>query len=630
MSYNPSVVPTDPASLPAFLSAELQAISLAGTQQAPFHYQDTLYAAPAKPLDGMVVKADGTSWNPGHGAGYYGYVGGVWQAFGRDSVSVMDYIPVSLHAAILAYTSLVDVSDYFNAALAASTVVYVPAGRYRVIRPINLSARRSAFGFWGRRLIGEGANAVQIDAYTGVYPCIDCTGQNNGAVIGINFRSDNPPSGLSASDCASIGLQMGRGNVSQSCNQLYLFDLRFNMTSDMTRNAGAGTVGICNDASEHIIRDQIQIYANLPIADHNVLQITIARSSSIATYGVNYEEPYAGAAISCTIHESRNMQLIALDSFRKIWVHQVASTEFPNLYMSSRKLVSSSPAQLESIYLTGSCANVLVRAYEETSGLFGATYLMDHRYLTIGGLNENINVLVQRAALDQGFNNPGVAQPSVMLLASATLNNSDINCNYLQGIYVSSGDNNGFAALPVAVTGAACLFRSVKFTLDHSGSHSSDIFSVIGPYCTNVDSINYFSGENYFGAADGTFVPVITGLSTAGAGTYTTQVGTYRKAGRSVLVEIQLAWTAHTGTGSMSITGLPFTTAATGLQTFAIDYDGLVVGAGKQASATAANGGTQIFMRACDPAGGAVANIAMDAVVAGLTITGSYAIAGSL
>lgn len=548
----------------------------------------------------------------------------------RESVSVLDFIPVSEHAAIKAYTSTLEVSDYFNAALAAYPVVRVPAGQYRCTRPINLSARRSAFSFWGRRLIGEGANATRIDAYTGVYPCIDATGQNLGAVMGINFRSDNPPVGLSASDCASIGLKMGRGNVSQACNQLYLFDLRFNMTSDMTRNAGNGTIGICNEGSEHLIRDQVQIYANLPLVDHNVLQFAVSLSSNIPTFGVNYEQPYIGAAISCTIHESRNMQLIAWDSFRAIWLHQVGNVEFPNLYTSTRKLVSTTPAQLESFYFTGSCANVLIRCYQEVSGLFGATYLMDHRYLTIGGINENINILVQRAALDQGFANPGVAQPSVQLLASATLNNSDINCNYLLGIYTSSSDNNGFTALPVAVTGVACLFRSVKFTLDHSGSHSSDIFPVIGPYCTNVDSINYFSGENYFGPMDGTFTPVVTGLTIAGAGTYTTQIGTYRKAGRQVTYEIQLGWSAHTGTGAMSITGLPFTTALTGLQTFAIDYDGLVVGAGKQASATAGNNGTQIFMRACDPAGGAVGNIAMDSVVNSLTITGSCAILGSI
>lgn len=34
--------------------------------------------APAKPRTGMLVLADGTNWDPGDGAGYYGYRNGAW------------------------------------------------------------------------------------------------------------------------------------------------------------------------------------------------------------------------------------------------------------------------------------------------------------------------------------------------------------------------------------------------------------------------------------------------------------------------------------------------------------------------------------------------------------------------
>lgn len=37
-----------------------------------------LYNPPDRPKDGMVVIADGTSWNPGSGAGMYYYYGGGW------------------------------------------------------------------------------------------------------------------------------------------------------------------------------------------------------------------------------------------------------------------------------------------------------------------------------------------------------------------------------------------------------------------------------------------------------------------------------------------------------------------------------------------------------------------------
>jgi hypothetical protein len=55
-----------------------------------------------------------------------------------------------------------------------------------------------------------------------------------------------------------------------------------------------------------------------------------------------------------------------------------------------------------------------------------------------------------------------------------------------------------------------------------------------------------------------TFSPTAIGTSTAGTGTYTTQSGTYTKIGNRVLFDMLLTWTAHTGTGNLRITGLPF------------------------------------------------------------------------
>lgn len=48
----------------------------------PFLLLATSYKAPEKPQDGMIVKADGTHWNPGSGAGYYGYTSGSWSFLG--------------------------------------------------------------------------------------------------------------------------------------------------------------------------------------------------------------------------------------------------------------------------------------------------------------------------------------------------------------------------------------------------------------------------------------------------------------------------------------------------------------------------------------------------------------------
>lgn len=43
---------------------------------------ETLTAAPARPQEGMIAKADGTLWNPGAGAGVYCYYGAAWNLLG--------------------------------------------------------------------------------------------------------------------------------------------------------------------------------------------------------------------------------------------------------------------------------------------------------------------------------------------------------------------------------------------------------------------------------------------------------------------------------------------------------------------------------------------------------------------
>jgi len=61
---------------------------------------------------------------------------------------------------------------------------------------------------------------------------------------------------------------------------------------------------------------------------------------------------------------------------------------------------------------------------------------------------------------------------------------------------------------------------------------------------------------------EGSFTPTIGGDSTYGTGTYTSQVGNYTKIGRQVFYQIYLNLTNHTGSGSMYLSGLPFTVSS--------------------------------------------------------------------
>lgn len=56
----------------------------------------------------------------------------------------------------------------------------------------------------------------------------------------------------------------------------------------------------------------------------------------------------------------------------------------------------------------------------------------------------------------------------------------------------------------------------------------------------------------------GIFTPVIVGSSSAGTGVYTSNSGNFVKIGSAIIFTLEIIVTSHTGTGDMSIVGLPF------------------------------------------------------------------------
>lgn len=82
--YFPNPTPY-PRSLPELTNAvwqELQRISAALEVGVEHVTLTPLHAEPERRADGMVVLADGTDWNPGSGAGFYGYNSGAWTFLG--------------------------------------------------------------------------------------------------------------------------------------------------------------------------------------------------------------------------------------------------------------------------------------------------------------------------------------------------------------------------------------------------------------------------------------------------------------------------------------------------------------------------------------------------------------------
>jgi len=110
MSYSPGQVPASVEAIPAFLMSELQNLVQALNNPQQYAYFTTLYAQLPRPREGMVVKADGSAWNPGAGSGLYMYLDNVLQNIVTSSVTKINWLPIisgSTSAGIGSYTKQV-------------------------------------------------------------------------------------------------------------------------------------------------------------------------------------------------------------------------------------------------------------------------------------------------------------------------------------------------------------------------------------------------------------------------------------------------------------------------------------------------------------------------------------------
>lgn len=163
------------------------------------------------------------------------------------------------------------------------------------------------------------------------------------------------------------------------------------------------------------------------------------------------------------------------------------------------------------------------------------------------------------------------------------------------------------------------------YLLDVNGTANATLLRSNGVQfpATQVPSADANTLDDY---EEGTFTPTIVGATVAGVGTYTIQVGQYTKIGRVVHFNLYLNWTAHTGTGTMRVGGLPFTSTATAnaFTSVAIGYwNNLAITAGATPMAHVLTNSTQIILYQMPSGGGAMALVNMDAA-AGLMIAGSY------
>jgi len=113
----------------------------------------------------------------------------------------------------------------------------------------------------------------------------------------------------------------------------------------------------------------------------------------------------------------------------------------------------------------------------------------------------------------------------------------------------NAGDNTSIPCLVLNPSGSVAL---------RNGNVNADGIGITFP-ATQSASSDANTLDDY---EEGSWAPTISGGSTPGTTTYTTQVGSYTKIGRLVTATFNVGYSAATGTGTLSIGNFPFTAAA--------------------------------------------------------------------
>jgi hypothetical protein len=228
----------------------------------------------------------------------------------------------------------------------------------------------------------------------------------------------------------------------------------------------------------------------------------------------------------------------------------------------------------------------------------------------------------------------------------------DLNDITVSGIYPQNSSPNAANGInyPTSVAGMLEVFSNGSMTYQRYTSYGTgsrifercrynttwpawvalattqDTISATNPLITFPAAQNLSADPNTLDDyEEGSFTPVVWGSSNYGVGTYSAQVGRYTKIGNRVFFSISLAWTAHNGTGSMRIGGLPFLTSVqSGFTAVTLGLVGnLTYTAGTTPKAYISAGSSYVVLIEIST-GVLQNNIAMDSFVNYLTVSGQY------
>lgn len=192
---------------------------------------------------------------------------------------------------------------------------------------------------------------------------------------------------------------------------------------------------------------------------------------------------------------------------------------------------------------------------------------------------------------------------------------------------LGNADNTSDADKPVSTaTQTALNLKADAANSALTGTTAANVINLTGGQiafpAVQSASANVNTLDDY---EEGTFTPTIAGATTAGLGTYTSQVGTYTKIGNMVFFSMFVVWTAHTGTGGILVSALPFTSsaAASSFNAVTVWISALTLAANSVAQGYVETGSTFVRLNQYTVGGSAQTAVAMD-TAATVLITGSY------
>lgn len=118
----------------------------------------------------------------------------------------------------------------------------------------------------------------------------------------------------------------------------------------------------------------------------------------------------------------------------------------------------------------------------------------------------------------------------------------------------------------ISITGNSCsnnTYAGIELRTTNTSPNIVSNVVVSGNQATENGTAQ-ISASQYVQYVEGiwmSFTPVIQGTSSAGTGTYGGQAGRYMKVNNIVYYEIEIDWSAHTGTGDMRLAGFPYAAA---------------------------------------------------------------------